>query len=777
MKSDKYQSLDIFSNTKKPSTPYQPLPHKTGNNSSGSSTPNTPGVRPPKKEFEKKLDEAIKKELERREEEKKKKQKEDEKLRSSFKTPNKIEERRSSGSDKERHSSDKIKDRRSSKNHESSSSKHRHDSEKDKHRRSSSDKERRHSSSSSSSSSSDKKDYKRRESTDEKESRYSKERDQQEKESKRRLQEVRERKEKEEKERKRELERKQSHEKECDKNKPKDEINNLLKKRISSLGVDNIQKMLMESLVEKTGAKISEGEKQKMISKMEEMIKPSKEKVKSPPKKKSPVKKRSVSSSSSSSSSSDSSSSSSSDSESDDELKEMKTRVKEGRKSIETPSSTSRPVRNRKIRTFQDDSEKSDTDSDFIQPVKKEEQVEANIKVNNVAEPPVEAAVKSQPRIAKKDVDPQMPTFNYFTQEDVDKVSLIKDKYEKFLENEDELQVDDVTEEEINDAIPQTRIVSLEIDNNPQKMIESLSQFGGNPRLFTPIPDWLTPYLQGAKVKLEDVEMATKAEVAEYLSKKQTGKRKRKAGWDIVVDWVPDEQPLTKKSKIEKQLQFDFDSSFGCSINVNEGRRSRRSNMKYSDTSFTSEDDSAKSETQEITKKPKRNSKASIVNSIETTVMKMETEPGDKEELQVSPESPLNPEDRAEATSSPTESLDKEETNLPEESFEKEDTIIPSESLDKEETNLECSNDDSSPGKKRRSKDIIAAYLNSAGVDRQEKVESEDKEESQTDSADVLKKLDEEINETDQELEAVLNSLRSKRKRSSSGDSKVGIFC
>ena len=80
----------------------------------------------------------------------------------------------------------------------------------------------------------------------------------------------------------------------------------------------------------------------------------------------------------------------------------------------------------------------------------KEEKVEANIKVNNVAKPPVEAAVKSPPRIAKKDVDPQMPNFNYFTQEDVDKVSLIKDKYEKLLENEDELKVDDVTEEKDN---------------------------------------------------------------------------------------------------------------------------------------------------------------------------------------------------------------------------------------------------------------------------------------------------------------------------------------
>ena len=56
------------------------------------------------------------------------------------------------------------------------------------------------------------------------------------------------------------------------------------------------------------------------------------------------------------------------------------------------------------------------------------------------------------------------------------------------------------------------------------------------------------------------------------------------------------------------------------------------------------------------------------VNSIETTVMNMETEPGDKEELQVSPESPLNPEDRAEATSSPTESCDKEDTAAYEES-------------------------------------------------------------------------------------------------------------
>ena len=52
----------------------------------------------------------------------------------------------------------------------------------------------------------------------------------------------------------------------------------------------------------------------------------------------------------------------------------------------------------------------------------------------------------------------------------------------------------------------------------------------------------MTPYLQGAKVKLEDVEMPTKVEVAEYLSKKQTRKRKRKAGLDLTLTVALDVQ-------------------------------------------------------------------------------------------------------------------------------------------------------------------------------------------------------------------------------------------
>ena len=54
-----------------------------------------------------------------------------------------------------------------------------------------------------------------------------------------------------------------------------------------------------------------------------------------------------------------------------------------------------------------------------------------------------------------------------------------------------------------------------------------------------------------------------------------------------------------------------------------------------------------------------------------------------------------------------------------------------------------------------------------AGVDQQEKVDTEEKddkkEETQIDSADVIMKLDADINETDHEIEAVLNSIRTNR--------------
>ena len=110
--------------------------------------------------------------------------------------------------------------------------------------------------------------------------------------------------------------------------------------------------------------------------------------------------------------------------------------------------------------------------------------------------------------------------------------------------------------------------------------------------------------------------------------------------------------------------------------------------------------------------------------------------------------------------------------------------------------------EDTSPGKKRRSKDIIAAYLTSAGVERGEEkhdiVEPVEKHDivddvkkniqNQVDTScesviavtnisddkeSVVAMLDAEISAADEELNSVLKNL--KRKRSGSGDSKVNL--
>merc|ERR1719300_1018806 len=392
---------------------------------------------------------------------------------------------------------------------------------------------------------------------------------------------------------------------------------------------------------------------------------------------------------------------------------------------------------------------------------------------------PIPVVLKSPPRV--KDVDPEMPNFNSFSQEDIDRVSLRKEKLEKLLADEESVPVAEVTEEEINAAIPHSRVVIIDADKDHEDVIASLGKFGGNPRLFTPVPDWLIPYLKGAKVKLEDVEMPTRQEVLDYLAKSQTGKRKRKAGWDIVVDWVPDEQPLTKKSKIEKQLGFDFDSSFGCSLNTTEGRRSRRSNVKQGDTtdvSVTSEDETAsQSSKSEISVRKSRRSlhnKVSIKNSPDQNT-------DDTMEVETSKDTPVMEVDTSQETPSNLlnsgDSQEAEETELVIKSTE----TVPKESLDKEDSAQV--HDEASPGKKRRSRDIIKAYLTSAGVSVQDRdeanaqllAETNEPNQTQFEPAAALQKIDAEINETDQELEAVLKTLKSRRKRLSSTDNKVSF--
>merc|ERR1711936_809051 len=120
-------------------------------------------------------------------------------------------------------------------------------------------------------------------SSEKKESKYEKEREIQAMESRKRLTEAKEKKEKEERE-KRKLKDKERRDKK-DKEKAQDiakshnsqdDVKDILKEKICNMGVDTIQKMLMESLVEKSGATDKTG----MMKELDELIQ-----KKSPPKK------------------------------------------------------------------------------------------------------------------------------------------------------------------------------------------------------------------------------------------------------------------------------------------------------------------------------------------------------------------------------------------------------------------------------------------------------------------------------------------------------------
>jgi len=873
LKSDKFLALDIFSTTKKPSTPYQP--HSRGVKqgvTSGSSTPTN--SKPPQREFEKKLQESIKKVVQIREEEKEKRRKEEEK-KNAFKMPVRIEDRRRSSS------GEGIKERRSSKDDKDSTrSKERHERDR-KEKKSSADKERRHSVD-------DKKEKERRHSEDEKkDSKYEKEREKQALESKKRLHEAREKKEKEEKERKRvkdkerrdkdkkikeEGSRKEKEKKDEDKPKDKSKTENLLKSKIGALGSDNIEKMLVEALAEKTGAKFSEDEKKEMLKKLEGLIKKKKDAKESPKKQKqsddksikkiSPKKNTTILDSSTSESSD-----SDSDSDSDHKIKELKNRIRERRKSAESEQSggqsskRTRPVRNRKKKLIEVESEQSDTDGDFIikeeilekAPVKKQtesidtpkkvkpkaEKVEPKVKGTEFVAPAnedVEVVEKVKPKVKKTpvkkslskvlpaskkaDTDPSIDNLVAFSESEVEFMVSLKEKYDMLLKDEDDISVSSITSEELNAAIPPSRTVVIDAGPEPEETLRIMSQFGGNPRLFTPVPEWLHPYLIGAKVKLEDVGMPTQEEIMDYLQKKQTKSKKRGAGWDIVVEWVPTAPPPAKKSKLEKELGFDVDSSFGQTVALSGGKRTRRANRKYSESEYSGEEATSFKTAQEQSNvltaevpttdtmeqdQPNPPPPTQPSTTVRTHLGSSQTPKrggrGRKDSLAVRRVEPSKDAHMVIEASNVVQSDKVKDIPVNPEIVEEKTEIIKT----GEDTPAKVihedivQHEDTSPGKKRRSKDIIAAYLTSAGVERGEEkhdiVEPVEKHDivddvkknfqNQVDTScesviavtnisddkeSVVAMLDAEISAADEELNSVLKNL--KRKRSGSGDSK-----
>merc|ERR1712209_21992 len=176
------------------------------------------------------------------------------------------------------------------------------------------------------------------------------------------------------------------------------------------------------------------------------------------------------------------------------------------------------------------------------------------------------------------DDGPDVEPFEAFKQSDIDFMLRMKDLYGLKLEKGiDALSISSVTSTELNLAIPVSRMVTIDVDEKgADDLVHNLAIYGGNPRIFSAVPDWHAPHLEASRVK-EEVEMPTKQEIANHLAKKNKTS-KRKAGWDIVVEVVPT-GPQPKKSKLE--IQLGYDSSFADSLTLSGGRRSRRPNKKY----------------------------------------------------------------------------------------------------------------------------------------------------------------------------------------------------
>jgi hypothetical protein len=178
------------------------------------------------------------------------------------------------------------------------------------------------------------------------------------------------------------------------------------------------------------------------------------------------------------------------------------------------------------------------------------------------------------------DDDPTVEPLEAFKQSDIEFMLHMKDLYGRKLEKGiDAISISSVTSSELNLAIPATRTVTIDVEEEGAgDLVRTLAGYGGNPRLFTAVPSWLAPHLEASRVK-EEVEMPTKQEIADYLVKKNKAS-KRKAGWDIVVEVVPT-GPQPKRSKLE--IQLGYDSAFADTLTLSGGRRSRRPNKRYSD--------------------------------------------------------------------------------------------------------------------------------------------------------------------------------------------------
>jgi len=382
--------------------------------------------------------------------------------------------------------------------------------------------------------------------------------------------------------------------------------------------------------------------------------------------------------------------------------------------------------------------------------------------------------VISPSKVFEIDPDPSIEPLDAFKQSDIEFMLRIKDQYSNMLaKGEDALSVGSVTSSELTSAIPPGKMINIDLgDSNPETVVNTLASYGGNPRLYTPVPLWLVPYLEGARVKPDEVEMPSREEIRNHLIKKSKSK-KRGAGWDIVVEWVPT-GPQPKKSKLEKQLGFDNDSAFGNVISNSGGRRNRRPNQRYCDGA-QEEEEEEKTETvsstptcsvpSETLPAPVPSTPVPVTNKALREIVKEEVEDeetsvekGTSENFKESNNSTVKVAGISAIVKTTPKHVKKEKVVMKE-------AVKISVKNNIEDTEV--------------IKDTSFVTRNSTEIIEEESSLALDNDtraidDSCVDVKTVVKVLDAEISATDDELNNVLRNLRGKRKRSSSGEAFHG---
>jgi len=525
-----------------------------------------------------------------------------------------------------------------------------------------------------------------------------KERDKFYEEAKRKLIAAREKKEKEEKEREEEKKREEKERRkqlELEKKQKEMKAKNELKNKLSSLSVSDIRAMLVDTLTEKEGMKkLSDHEKKKMLLSLNLAIETKKDEKKRNKNEKRKPKVAITEDSDESSDGGDKKKShpviSDSDSSEDEDVARMKQKMRKRRSSelkssskstdtspkpLSPPLKSPRPTRSAtKLFAEKESPKKGDcvVENEKIKDELKAENVEVKdeVKTENVESKedvkmgndeargdgkPEHIETKGQETKVKKGDRSDDPAFTGFVTQDVDKIRHRQENLARLIADE---EVVSDCEKVFQDWFIPPELLERSLEPAQVEMITEADFLANKPGVEQNEAEIVTRHI-GEKIG------SSPPAVDDKKGRKRSGGGQK---WDYVLEWVPD-KPV-KKTKLQKELTIDMGQvDWAGSVEAG-GKRTRRSNAKYGEEfSLTGTTDSEED--------------VAVAAAAASRV----------------------------APDSVGKSARKRRNSAKSKSSPKTESVSP----------RELASPEVSPGgKKRSSRDIIAAYMKSAGVERTE---------------------------------------------------------